>query len=119
MDFTYVKVPIGFRYNFKRDNTPYLKVGFSTSFLVEESIKTLTEREGFNGDVFTEVSYGGYDIKPKAYGYWMTIGYEHTIRNNLRLFLEVQYENANGFIGTPIQNFSHVDNFNFLLGIRF
>jgi len=119
MDFTYVKVPIGFRYNFKRRNTPYIKAGFSTSFLVEESIKTLTEREILNGNVFTEVSYGGYDIKYKAYGYWMTIGYEHIIRNNLRLFSEAQYENANGFIGTPIQNFSHVNNFNFLLGIRF
>lgn len=119
MDFTYVKVPMGFRYNFKRRNTPYIKAGLSISFLVEESVKTMSEREILNGDVFTEVSYGGYDIKNKAYGYWMTIGYEHIIRNNLRLFSEAQYENAHGFIGTPIQSFSHVNNFNFLLGIRF
>lgn len=119
MDFTSIKVPIGFRYNFSRNNTPYVKAGFSTSFLLNETIKTLTEREGFNGDVFTEESYEGYDIKPKAYGYWFSIGYDYKIQNNLRIFLEAQYENANGFIGTPIQNFSHVNNFNFLLGIRF
>ena len=119
MDFYFIKVPVGVRYDFLKNNTPYIKTGLSTFFLLDHSIKTLTEREGSSGDVFTEESYDGYDIKNRPLGFWISIGYDYTIQRNLRLFAEFQYENANGFIGTRIQNFSNVDNFNFLLGIRF
>ena len=119
MDFSFIKVPVGIRYDFQRSNTPYIKTGFSSYFLLQHSIKTLTEREGSSGDVFTEESYGGYDIKNRPLGFWISIGYDYTIQRNLRLFAELQYENASGFIGTRVQNFSNVDNFNFLLGIRF
>jgi Outer membrane protein beta-barrel domain len=119
MEFTSIKVPVGVRFNFLRSNTPYIKAGFSTSFLLKNSIETMTEREGSSGDVITEESSGGYDLKDRPLGLWIGIGYDYTVHKNLRLFAELQYENANGFIGTAIQNLSNVNNLNFLLGLRF
>jgi len=120
MDFTSIKMPVGLRYNFmKENNTPYIKGGLTLSFLTQSSIKTIQERETQAGAVSTSESYGGYDLQKKPKGFWLSIGYNRTIFRNLQMFTEIRYEQGEGFIGTPIQSFSQVKNYNFMLGFRF
>jgi len=118
MDFSYIKAPISLRYNFlKEANTPYFKLGFVPYFLIEKSVKTLIETETGNGQVFSTETYGEYDFRnPK--GLMISVGYDKTLYRNLRLFGEVRYENSGGFVGTAVQSFSTLKNFNFMLGIR-
>ncbi|HEY5915855.1 MAG TPA: hypothetical protein VIU13_00560, partial [Chryseolinea sp.] len=52
-------------------------------------------------------------------GIWLGVGYNKKISKNLQLTIEFRYDQGEGFIGTPIQRFSKVKNYNFLLGIRF
>lgn len=119
IDVSYFKMPVGLRYNFlQENNTPYIKAGFSLCFRNNITIKTRTEQEASSGNVFTYESYGGYNItNPK--GIWASVGYDKTIFRNLKMFAEFRYENSEGFIGTGIQSFSTVKNYNFLLGFRF
>jgi len=120
MDFTSIKLPIGFRYNFLKENsTPYIKGGLMVSFLTGSSITTIQERETTAGTVTTSESYGGYDLQKQPKGFWLGIGYNKTMFRNMQMFVEIRYEKGEGFIGTPIQSFSKMKNYNFMLGIRF
>jgi hypothetical protein len=81
-------------------------------------IKTWEEVEAPDGAVYGDEKWGGYNVRdPK--GIWAAIGYDRTLYRKLRVVAELRYERGEGFIGTPIQSFSTLDNFNLLLGIRF
>ena len=119
MDVTYFKLPIGFRYNFLKENsTPYIKVGFAPILYQKIDVKTLEEKETSTGIVNTYEYEGGYDLK-KSKGVWFSAGYDKLISGRTKLFLEFRYEKGQGYIGTAIQSFSSLDNYNFLLGLRF
>jgi hypothetical protein len=118
VDVSYVKIPVGFKYNFRSTNTPYVKVGMSFTALNKINVRTFEEVEAPDGTVYADENFGGYNVKdPK--GIWMAFGYERIVFGKLKMFGELRYERGEGFIGTPIQSFSKLNNYNLLLGIRF
>lgn len=118
VDVSYMKIPIGFKYNFRNINTPYIKMGMSFTAINNIEIKTWEEVEAPDGAVYGDEKWGGYDVKdPK--GIWIALGFDRIVYRKLKLFAELRYERGEGFIGTPIQSFSTLNNFNLLLGIRF
>ena len=118
MDVSYFKIPVGFKYNFRNTNTPYIKLGISFTAISGIHIKTWEEVEAPDGVVYGDEKWGGYNVRdPK--GIWGAIGYDHMVYRRLRVIAELRYERGEGFIGTPIQSFSTLKNFNLLLGIRF
>ncbi len=117
MDFSYIKVPIGLRYNFSGpSNTPYFKFGFAPVFLLKSEDRTINEME-FNGTIKVD-NYRDYRIK-NSRGIWLGLGYTKTILGNMKIFVEIRAEKTNGFVGNAIQSVSSSLNYNFLLGCRF
>jgi hypothetical protein len=117
MDFTYIKIPVGLRYNFSGpDNTPYFKFGFAPVFLLSSEDRTINEME-FNGTIKV-ADYRDYRIK-NSRGLWLGLGYTKTIVGNMKIFAEIRAEKTNGFVGNAIQSVSSSFNYNFLLGCRF
>ena len=52
MEFTSIKLPLGFRYNFLKDvNTPFIKGGLMVSFLTDHTYEKIEEKETVYGDV--------------------------------------------------------------------
>ena len=120
MEFTSIKLPIGFRYNFLKDvNTPYIKGGLLVSFLTNHTFEKIEERETLYGEVVTTKSGEEDNLQNAPKGIWFGVGYNQKIRKNLQLTIEFRFDQGEGFVGTPIQKFSEVKNYNFLLGIRF
>ena len=121
MDFTSIKVPLGFRYNFLKDaNTPYIKAGFMVGFVVDYDIRLNREQQTSYGRVITTTKTENvFDLQKKPKGIWMSVGYNRTIFKSLQIFAELRYDKGEGFIGTPIQSFSDMKTYSFLLGIRF
>jgi len=120
MEFTSIKLPVGLRYQFLKDvNTPFIKGGLMVSFLTGHTFDVIEEKETINGEVTTTkyAAEGSLQNVPK--GIWLGVGYNKKISKNLQLTIEFRYDQGEGFIGTPIQRFSKVKNYNFLLGIRF
>ena len=79
---------------------------------------TWEEVETPDGTVYGNEKFGGYIVKdPK--GIWGALGYDRVLYRKYRMFAEFRYERGEGFIGTPIQSFSTLNNYNLLLGIRF
>jgi hypothetical protein len=119
-EFTSIKIPLGFRYNFLKDvNSPYIKGGLVISQLASHTIETIKERQTTYGQVVTSQSDEWDDLQKTPKGIWVGVGYNRKLTKNLQLTLEFRYDQGEGFIGTPIQQFSKVKNYNFLLGIRF
>jgi hypothetical protein len=120
MDFTSIKMPIGFKYNILRDaSTPYVRAGFMIGFLMSHEIQTIEEKENQFGVVSTTVKEGAEDVQNSPMGVWFAAGYSKKLTKKLHLFGEVRYDRGEGFIGTAIQKFSEVTNYSFMLGIRF
>jgi hypothetical protein len=120
MEFTSIKVPIGFRYNFLKDvNTPYIKGGLVLNHLFDHTIGTIQETESTNGQVNTTKSSGTDLLQKGPKGIWFSVGYNRKLLKNLQLSIEFRYDQGESFIGTGLQSFSHVKNYNFLLGVRF
>lgn len=119
MNFTSVRLAAAIRYNFlEASHTPYLKVGFGNYIVVKDDIRLLTEKELAEGMVVTSKASGGFDVKnPK--GVFVALGYQHSINKKIRCFAEGRYENFEGFIGTSIQSFSDLKNYNATFGLRF
>ena len=119
-EFTSIKIPLGFRYNFLKDvNTPYIKGGLVVNHLTSHTIETIEERQTTYGQVVTTKSPGDDSLQKSPKGIWFGVGYNRKITKNLQLAIEFRYDQGEGFIGTSIQQFSKVKNYNFLLGIRF
>ncbi len=120
MEFTSIKIPIGIRYNFLKDvNTPYIKGGMVLNHLFDHTIETIKETETTDGQVNTTKSSGTDLLQKGPKGIWFGVGYNKKLLKNLQLSIEFRYDQGGGFIGTGLQNFSEVKNYNFLLGIRF
>ena len=120
MEFTSIKLPLGFRYNFLKDvNTPYIKGGLLVSFLTNHTFEKIEEKETVYGEVITSKSGEEGSLQKKPKGIWFGVGYHKKISKNLQLTIEFRYDQGEGFVGTPIQQFSKMKNYNFMLGIRF
>lgn len=118
VDVSYLKIPVGFKYSFRNTNTPYIKMGMSFTALNGITVRTWEEVETPDGTVYGNEKFGGYIVKdPK--GIWGALGYDRVLYRKYRMFAEFRYERGEGFIGTPIQSFSTLNNYNLLLGIRF
>ena len=116
---SYVKIPIGFRYNFLHErNTPYIKAGVSFSVIGDCSVRVVMEKES-NGTVYGDEVYDDtYRFRSPRF-LWGAIGYDKSIAGKMRAFVECRYEAGTGVVGTKIQTFSTLNNLNFLAGIRF
>ena len=121
MNFTSIKIPFGLRYNFLRsENTPYIKIGFTTSTLIDHDIKTSEVVETSDGLVFiNDYSTGGFDIKTNPKGFWAAVGYNRKLFNNVQWYVEAWSESGSGFMGTTTHRYSDMSSFSLLLGIRY
>jgi len=120
MNFTSIKIPFGIRYNFLRnENTPYIKIGFTTSTLIDHDIKTSEVVETADGLVFVKnYSTEGFAIKTNPKGFWAAVGYNRKIFN-VQWYLEAWSESGSGFMGTTTHRYSDMNSFSLLFGIRF
>lgn len=119
MSFTTLRLAAAFRYNFRQaSRTPYAKIGFSRYAVLDEEIYSRAEEELSGGVIITREKSGGYSVKnPK--GIYLGLGYQFTVFRQLLVFAEGRYENMEGFVGTDIQSFSKLSNYNFMLGVKF
>jgi hypothetical protein len=119
LNVSFLKVPLGFRFNFRgTPDTPYLRLGFAQSFILTKSARTLQDRVTSNGVVQSDELVGGYRFK-NPLGMWGAVGYQKSISSRIAIFGEFRFEHNNGPVGTPIQPFSHVVNYNAICGIRY
>lgn len=120
MNFTSIKVPFGLRYNFLSSrNTPYIKIGFTTSVLLDHNIKISEVVETPDGTMFvTQYSDGGFDIKKSPKGFWAGLGYNRKLFN-VQFYVEAWSEYGSGFMGTTTHRYSDMSSITLLSGIRF
>jgi hypothetical protein len=120
IDLSYIKMPIGLKYNFfGPTNTPYVKAGLAFYFINQSTTKLIQEYEQPGNIVRTDTNSGEqYEIKNPR-GFWVSVGYDKTIRKRFSLIGEFRLEKNNGFIGSSIQNFSSCTDYNFILALRF
>jgi hypothetical protein len=115
-----LKIPIGIRYTFpKREFTPYLNLGVSSTIHVGSNRKWVQKVEAY-GVVHT-YEYEALAIKDKQFGLWGGGGVIKSINNKLNAFIELRYERTDGIApfsvvsdGPP----SKISNFQILIGIR-
>jgi hypothetical protein len=119
IDVSYLKIPIGFRYNFFHENsTPYVKGGLALAIVNDITVTTSEDNVTPVGDVYSYEYYDQFEIRsPRSL--WLSVGYNKTIARKLRGFVELRYESGTGFIGTGIQSVSKLNSFSILAGIRF
>jgi hypothetical protein len=118
LNTTFLKVPCGFRYNFSHDSfTPYIKAGFVLSFPLNASGRIVSETE-LSGVVTTE-RYDAVFAKKEQTGIWASAGCIRRINQFLSGFLEVRFEENNGFVNPSAYHSSHGKNLSFLIGIKF
>ena len=119
LNVSFLKIPLGFRFNFRgTSNTPYFRLGIAQSFILTRSDRTLQDRVASNGVVQSDELVGGYRFK-NPLGIWGAVGYQKSISSRIAIFGEFRFERYNGPVGTPIQPFSHVVNYNAICGIRY
>lgn len=120
LDVTYLRIPIGFRFNFMGGaNTPYMKTGLSFSRLPNYNFRTIDEAELPDGTIYSEgVDDDSYFVKTNTRRLWMGIGYSAQV-NRIQLFAELRAETGDGFIGDAVDSKSKITEFNILGGIRF
>ena len=107
MEFTSIRLPLGFRYNFLKDvNTPFIKGGLMVSFLTDHTYEKIEEKETMYGDVITTKSGEEGSLQNTPKGFWFGVGYNKKIAKNLQLTIEFRYDHSEGFVGTAIQQFS-------------
>jgi hypothetical protein len=117
---SFVKIPIGFRYNFLReDHTPYIKGGVVTYYRFDTSVKQIGEAESTSGIVTT--TYGPPSVHYKGQnGYWISLGYSNLIARRLKGFVDFRWESGSSFIGKlKDPTSSSYSNINIILGLRF
>lgn len=116
---TFLKVPVGIRYNFLTEaQTPYIRIGLSQYFKLKSSLEVLNEHQ--NHDVVT-TTFNTYDLDSRNQtGFWVGAGFSKIIRSRIKAFGEIRYERTNGFIGKPFVNSSSsTQNITILAGLRF
>ncbi len=115
-----LKIPMGIRYTFpKREFTPYVNVGISTTIHLGSNSKWIQERES-NGVVYTN-RYEAIPIKNRQVGLWGGLGAIKPINNKLNAFIEVRYEQTDGIIPFTVdwQDLnSKISNLQVFIGLR-
>ena len=114
---TYLRVPVGFRYNFFHESrTPYIKAGLLnlidlgsdfTGFVDSEENKVVTTT-----DKTFKLKSGSQA------GYWFSIGFGQVVHGPIKGFLEIRYEFINGFTGHEIIDQSKLSTTSLMFGIR-
>lgn len=120
IDVSFLKIPLGLRYNFLRDEqTPYFKFGISQYFVLNSDIQNITERENTETNVVTTYVQS-YDKDRSQFGLWVAAGFNKTI-GSLKYFAEFRYERANGFYGGLVHPnpTSKTQNITVVAGLRF
>lgn len=118
MSFASLRLSAALRYNFLSPaSTPYLKLGFGNYMVIDDEVRTLSEKEVSNGVILTSKSTGGYEIKnPK--GVYLGLGYQRAMSKKISVFAEGRYESMEGFVGTVIQSFSELTNYSVTFGLK-
>lgn len=119
IDVSFLKIPIGFRYNFfKEAQTPYVKFGISQYFGMNSSVVVIEEEE-VNGTIDTEERTFELDSDRQT-GLWFGVGFNKNVWQGKKLFIEFRYERASGLMGvSKLFPESTTTNINALIGIRF
>ena len=119
IDVSYLKIPFGLRFNFRKDNqTPYIKFGIVKYYELKSSLKKIDERES-NAVVNTSLAQQSLDSR-NLNGFWLAVGYTKSLSGPLKAFTELRYENTVGSIYSPlIDSKMSMTNLNVLLGLRF
>jgi hypothetical protein len=119
-DVTYLKFPIGFRYNLAGgNNTPYIKTGLAFSKIPKYDFRVVDEVEIVDGTVYMEGTVDvGHRIKTNTRRVWLGAGYEARF-DRLGVFAEVRGEYGGGFIGDFFDSKSTLIEFNVVAGVRF
>jgi len=120
IDVNSIRMFVGLRYNFLHENsTPFFKTGFSGTISRDVDVKSIVEGENALGQVFYEDDVTGTMFLKKAKGFWLSAGYDYLITGKMKAFVELRFERADGYFGTPIDADSKLNNYSLLLGIRF
>lgn len=94
--YTYVKVPVGIQYNFRRPAaTPYIKGGVVRHFALKVSglVKSETEKNGIVTKDFEEYDF----TKKSGYGFWTAAGYQKQLGKTTAGFAELRFERSTVF----------------------
>lgn len=119
IDVSFLKIPIGFRYNFlKEAQTPYVRIGISEYVGLKSSVELVQEQEQ-NGVVETQVT--NYELESRSQtGFWLGVGFSRNVWKGKKFFVEFRYERAKGLLGgNSVHPPSITQNMNALVGIRF
>jgi hypothetical protein len=115
-----IRMFVGLRYNFLHENsTPFFKAGFSGTLSQDLDLKSITEGDNGLGQVFYWDDVTGTMFIKKVKGYWLSAGYDYLITGKLKVFAELRFERADAYFGTPNNTDSKLNNYSFLVGIRF
>lgn len=108
-----LKIPIGICYTFpKRNFTPYITLGVSTTFNLNSSSSWVQEAELNN--VVETYYMTAITFKKNQFGGWGSIGVLKSITNRLDAFAEVRFEHTDGVS----ESSSAITNLQILVGIR-
>lgn len=119
MSFQCIRLAGAVRFNLmEATHTPYFKIGFADYFVLQEDIHSISEQEFSKGVIITSESTQEYTVKnPK--GIYLGLGYQQAFSKKFKFFIEGRYENLEGFVGTQVQSFSDLRNYNATFGLRF
>lgn len=117
-----LKVPIGVRYNFlKEKETPYIKFGVVETFPINCSYENIKESEIANV-ITTSVAKADVNALPNT-GLWFSIGYNKTLMNRTKIFIEGRYEANFQYLNAGVLEHEGINpeskNINVLIGLRF
>jgi len=117
-----LKIPIGIRYTFpKRNFTPYLNVGVSSTIRLSSNSKLIQEVK-FNSVVSTNENEA-VPIRNAQFGLWGGCGVLKSLTDKFSAFVELRYEQTGGIAEPHLANsnqelHSKVSNYQLLIGIR-
>jgi hypothetical protein len=115
-----LKIPIGFRYTFpKREFTPYVSMGMSSTIHISSDAKWVQEVESNN--VVKTNEKEAVTIKNTQLGLWGGFGVIKNVNQKINAFVELRYEQTNGIAPFTVNSSdlkSKITNFQVLIGIR-
>lgn len=115
-----LKIPVSLRYSFpKREYTPYVNVGFSSTIHLSSNSKWVQETESY-GVVKTKEN-DALAIRNKQFGLWGGCGVVKSMNNKFNAFIELRYEHTDGIAPFSVDSMglsSKITNFQIFIGIR-
>ena len=113
-----IKLPVSFVYHFKRpSSTPYITFGFVQYFALHYSVNMISETE--NGGIVTTSRESAPKPDKSPMGYFAGAGFQRMISLGITGFVEVRFENNNGFVNKESGAISAGQTLNLLFGLKF